>query len=126
MEPCGDYAFKSLIRNVKEGYLSPDLQKGYFRTPYYVIYLKDDIILHPFSKSEQKTGIIMKVPKGCIAMIQTAYKPNACSVEEKYYDPSHGEFELTVMCQNSTAERVHVYGSYQVAHLFLYQLRKDK
>ena len=126
MEACSDLASFGLIKSVKDGYPYPELTKGYFRTPYYVICLKDDIILEPHSSSVQSTGIIMEVPKHCIAVVQTAYKPNACLVEERYYAHSHGEFELKLKCENPTEERVHVYGSFQIAHLFLYQLNDNK
>ena len=126
MQACGESSFSNLIRAVQDGYDRPEFQKGYFRTPYYAICLKDDIVMEPLSSCIQKTGITMKVPKHCIAVVQTAYKSNACLVEEKYYGPSHGEFELKLTCQNPTIERVYVYGSFDVAHLFLYQLKETE
>lgn len=114
-----DLEASGLILSINDGFDRPTIFKGYFGFQCYEISLKKDIVIPPMSSSIQPTGIVMKVPEGCAAIVQTAYKPNNCSVEERYYDSSFGAIELDLKCENYTTEETEVYEGIPIAHLYL-------
>lgn len=122
MQTYRELESSGLITRILDSYEKPDIFKGYFGFECYQVCIPKDIILEPHSSSMQSTGIMIKVPPGCIAAVSTAYKPNGCAVEEKFYASTHGEIELILKCRNDTAEEIEVYGGYPTAHLYLYEI----
>lgn len=121
-----DLSKSGLIVSVEDGCEKPTIFKGYFGFQCYEICLKNDIILEPRSMSVQSTGLKIRVPPRCIAVVHTAYKPNGCMVEDKVYGPSHGTFELKLRCENLGNDKTEIYSDYRVAHLYLYEISEEE
>ena len=116
---CIDLENSGLILSVSGDCVEVRILKSIFNYQCYEISLKQDLLLEDNETRTINTGIKMKVPEGCVAIVHSAYPENGCEVEYERFFPSDGEIDLKIDIGNFYPDNGIIYKNSGFAHLYL-------